>query len=198
MTSRGPIFLFLALCSAGCIQPDQPVAAQNSTQTASLKPATTTRNCLSRVWQARPSPNQNFDRQFDRHGSDSFSCDAYTSASAVQQSLTNLRDAAHHRDVSGIARQLHYPFRFIDRRGRGSLIRSRAAFESQARAILTPDVYAALGRMTLSSAHLIPTQGIFFELGGLWLVNEGVGQVPRLATINHRALSIAREPVGNR
>jgi hypothetical protein len=185
MTRKSLIwFVGLALTGCGKASPD------NQAQTDAAGPSAP--NCLPQVWAARPPIDRTFDLRSDNHGPYSFSCDARTSASAVRQALVSLQTAARNHDKSAISSLLHYPFFFIDGRGRRSQIASAVEFERQANAILTPDVYAAIQDASLANGELARSQGIAFSLGGLWFLQEGVGAEPRLGTINHQSLRIAR------
>lgn len=154
-------------------------------------PAMSPDHCLADIWGGESDSDKSFDVRNDRLGQGSFSCDGFTSASALQRSINALRVAVETGNDEQMASLVHFPFLFFDERGRRTIIRSHQELRARFSDIFTPEVRAAIVAMSLREMTAIRSQGIFADAGGIWLRAERPGDAPTLVALNRQAIAAA-------
>ena len=166
------------------------IAAEDPVAVAPSPPAANER-CLKLVWAASGTQDNPFDRENDAVDGGSIACDLQTSASAVTTSLDTIRAAAQSDDRDDLAKVVVYPLRFHDRLGKVRSISSASELAKSHDIVFDSYTRAHLARLTMADMHIIPGEGAFFELGGVWIAANANGAQPRIITLNQQALTEA-------
>jgi hypothetical protein len=145
-------------------------------------------NCLPLVWASQERPEKSFDVKNDRSGDDAISCATLTSPSAFARTIERIRKAATAGDRHALARFVDYPLIFIDRRGASTPLTSRQLTQRLTE-VFTPEVLKTLSQLDLAKMQAVRNKGAMFASGAIWLSAPAVGAEPKIATINHQALS---------
>ena len=153
-------------------------------------------SCLLLVWDAAPSPDVQFDRANDAVEGGTISCGVGTSPSQLNQALEKMNKAAAADDRAALAQMLAPKLTFIDREGNRTSYADGSRVEEDLDAIFAPDVLSVLAKAELSQVTVVPDQGAFLALGGIWLATGETGGVPQIRTINRQALVEAQGTPG--
>lgn len=188
---RLALLMLAALCSCG-----GPIAEPSNAVNENAAAAPRAPNCLARIWERQSNPNRAFDERNDRlmGGYASISCDGFTSPSALQHAIDKLKRAASARDADQVTQLVNIPFYYIDRGGRARRITSRREFRRTFDEIFTADTYTAIESLRLGDAIPNRSQGLSFDIGGLWFIVRNSDDEPVLLTVNHQALAVALRP----
>ncbi|MGB7405496.1 MAG: hypothetical protein WA906_07400 [Pacificimonas sp.] len=144
-------------------------------------------DCLPALWKQRPSRNEAYDRANDKQRGGSLSCGLSTTASEFRDVLADLRLAADTGDRERLLSHVGVPMTYVDRDGHLRELASMADVEAIYEEIFTPDILAELSKIRLEDASVVPNEGIFFELGAVWLVVPEGESGPQLVTVNQQA-----------
>lgn len=192
-----PLCAAAVLLVAACDGPTAPPSALAERAAAAAKPsaqperkptALTERNCLATVWRAQQNRDERFDRAHDRVEGGTISCATGTTPSRFRDAIAALRSGAEDRSGPRILEQIGLPLLHIDPAGKTTRLQSKAAVEASFDSVFDDKTLQALRRAKLDQLTVVPKQGGFLELGGLWLVAPGPGMQPRLVTVNQQAL----------
>ena len=212
--SPTPVLALAALLSLfACGEPDGVPEAEGPVVTPEDLPADVQdqalASCLDRLWEDDADDAVRiYDRQNDIIDGVSISCTMSTTATKLFDAMKAIRDAAQHRDRAAMLQAIGLPLLYIDDEGNAHQLKDQAAIEAAFEEVFTPGLIEVLTNLDPQDIKIRPDQGIFVELGTLWLVvPEGETQ-PRIVTIDLQALeesSQVREaatadlvPIGNR
>ena len=151
-------------------------------------------SCLDRLWEDDADDAVRiYDRQNDIIDGVSISCTMSTTATKLFDVMKAIRDAAQSRDRAVMLQAIGLPLLYIDAEGNPHQMKDQAAIEAAFDKVFTPGLIEVLTNLDPQDIKVRPDQGIFVELGALWLVvPEGETQ-PRIVTIDLQALEEGKQ-----
>lgn len=144
-------------------------------------------SCLTDVYRDRPARDEAFDRAHDAMPGGSLSCGLSITASELRDTLAQLREAAAAEDRKRLLGHVGIPMVYIDAQGTVRQLPSMTDIEAFYDDIFTTAVVRRLATLRLEDASVVPGEGLFFDLGAVWLIVADESGRPQLLTVNHQA-----------
>ncbi len=157
------------------------------------RPSTAQKDCLDDIWSSQPVRDEVFDRDHDFVQGQSISCATGTTAGRFAAAITDIREAANGGDADGVLLQFDSRVLYIDDAGKRLTLADDASRTSNRDVMLDAQMLTLLSELDLSNMQIVPGQGVFFEVGTVWLASRQRGGYPKIVTINRQAMREAAQ-----